>query len=208
MKPFLIVEGKADVKFLKDLIRYWFSVTLTDNQIIPAEGWSNLKNLDAKIRANTDKGHQILVIFDGNSDCGLRRTELNAELTRMGLLAKIFLLPNDSDPGNLDFLLELIINKKHSEVFDCFDSYVECLKRKSSTYCVPDQKTKIFAFISALLSDKEKKKAKEENRDYLDREIWDTDCDKLQPLKKFLEPFFCSADTRQQSVRTQTKESI
>ena len=194
MKPFLIVEGKADVKFFKDFIRHWFGVTPAADQIVSSDGWTDLKNLDQKIRANTDKGHPVLIIFDANSDVEGRRTELNSWLTRMSLVAKIFLLPSDSEPGNLESLLEQIINKKHSKIFECFDSYVECLKGKSSAYFVPDQKDKIFAFVEALLSDKEKKKAKEENRDYLNREIWDPDCIQLLPLRTFLAPFFASTE--------------
>jgi len=147
-----------------------------------------------KIRANTDKGHPVLIIFDGNSSTERRRTELNAKLTLMGLDAKIFLFPNDSEPGNLDNLLQQIINKQHTGVLECFDSYVECLKGKSPSYCVPDQKTKMFAFISALLIEKDKKKAKEENREYLNREIWDPDCPNLLPLRSFLAPFFASTE--------------
>lgn len=59
---------------------------------------------------------------------------------------------------------------------------------------VPARKTKIYAYLEALVGESKKQKAKikEENRDYRNKDHWNLDPahPPLQPLKAFLDPFF------------------
>ena len=102
---------------------------------------------------------------------------------------ELFLFPNNSDSGNLEILLEKIINPKHSAIFECFDGYQNCLKGKSKSYKVPASKTKIFAYLDTLLSSQDEKFAKEDKRDYRNTNHWDLDNSYLNILKEFLEKY-------------------
>jgi hypothetical protein len=64
-------------------------------------------------------------------------------------------------------------------------------------FTTPARKTKIYAYLEALLddSDAQKEKIKERKRDYRETRHWDIAATNpvLKPLKDFLDPFFTVA---------------
>ena len=131
MKRFLIiVEGDADKKFFRNYYHHLFGEQAPENSIIhPGKdgdtgGYSKLKSEEAlqALRQNSDQGGVNLVIFDADNDCEARRKELLAVKEEFGVEFELFLLPNDKDAGELEDMLENIINPNNQPVMDCFPS--------------------------------------------------------------------------------------
>lgn len=118
-----------------------------------------------------------------------------------------FLLPyngthteSSKNDGDLETLLQEIICSDNQIIFDCWEAYEQCLIDKptktteSGKFTLPARKTKIYAYVEALVGESKKQKAKikEENRDYRNSKHWNLDPthSALQPLKEFLDQFF------------------
>jgi hypothetical protein len=194
----LYVEGEADVKFLSDCVLQWFCVELNKSNFINLKGIENLWKNDQTIKANSSKigGGVNLVILDTdyegtNGGIKQRTQELTDFRSRNELDFDFFLFPNNSSDGDLEVLLESIINPKHQVIFDCWKSYEECLNEKGS-YTIPARKTKIYGYVEALVgsTNSEKEKIKERNRNYRNPEHWDLNSEKLNPLREFLTKYF------------------
>ena len=123
-----------------------------------------------------------------------RRKDLLEWKKTHGLDFELFLLPNDHEAGTLEDLLESIINPENKPVMDCWESYEKGLSkiqlpwRKGMPLTTPAKKTKIYAYLEALLgkSKSQKDKIKEPNRDYTNRDHWNLDADALTELSAFL----------------------
>ncbi|MCY7358318.1 MAG: hypothetical protein LH609_12840, partial [Rudanella sp.] len=118
-----------------------------------------------------------------------------------------FLLPyNGEHPeglrnnGDLETLLQEIICPDNQVILDCWEAYESCLLDKpskmtvSGKFTLPARKTKIYAYLEALVGESKRQKAKikEENRDYRHPKHWNLNPTQpaLQPLKAFLDQFF------------------
>ena len=203
MKRFLIiVEGDADKKFFRDYYHHLFGEQAPENSIIhPGKdgdtgGYSKLKSEEAlqALRLNTDQGGVNLVIFDADDDCEARRKELLAVKEEFGVEFELFLLPNDKDAGELEDMLEKIINPNNQPVMDCWETYegelekVRIPTKNPPTLTIPAKKTKIYAYLETLLGKtrSQKKLIKDPNRNYENTLHWDLDAEYLEPLKEFL----------------------
>ena len=198
----IIVEGDADVKFLKDYYRHLFKQQAPQGSIShPGKdndtgGYTKLQSENAigAMRQNTDLGGINLVIFDADEDIETRREELLAVKEKYGVEFELFLLPNNKDKGALEDLLEAIINPDNKPVMDCWQNYEGELKnvripsKIPPTLTIPAKKTKIYAYLETLLgkSRSQKELIKEKNRDYENTQHWNLDSDYLEPLKDFL----------------------
>ena len=146
------------------------------------------------MRQNTDAGGKNLVIFDADDDCETRRQELLAIQEEFGVEFELFLLPNNKDAGELEDMLEQIINPNNQPVMDCWATYEGELKKvriptkTPPTLTIPAKKTKIYAYLETLLGKtrSQKKLIKDANRNYENTEHWNLDAEYLDPLKKFL----------------------
>lgn len=192
----IYVEGINDAKFLQDYINTIFNKSRIINSDIINLGTNALGELKKNIqnfRKNTDKGKDNLIIFDANGEFGNFETkykELLKFIKNNSLQCDIFLIPNHSDNGNIEDLLEKIINPANKMIFECFEKYQDCLKQNPKFF-VPVKKTKIYAYVDTLITNrKEAKNAKEENRDYSNPENWDLHNDYLKPLHDFLSKYF------------------
>lgn len=203
MKRFLIiVEGNADKKFFKDYYHHLFGEQIPENSIIhPGKdgetgGYSKLKSEETlqAIRLNTDQGGVNLVIFDADDDCEARRKELLAVKKEFSVKFELFLLPNDKDSGELEDMLEKIINNNNQPVMDCWVTYegelekVRIPTKTPPTLTIPAKKTKIYAYLETLLgkSRSQKKLIKDTNRNYENTMHWNLDAEYLEPMKEFL----------------------
>ena len=204
MKRFLIiVEGDADKKFFRDYYHHLFGEQAPENSIIhPGKdgdtgGYSKLKSEEAlqALRQNTNQGGANLVIFDADDDCEARRKELLAIKEEFDVDFELFLLPNDTDAGELEDLLEKIINPNNQPVMDCWETYEGELKnvriptKTPPTLTIPAKKTKIYAYLETLLgkSRSQKKLIKDANRNYENTQHWNLNSEYLKPLEEFLE---------------------
>lgn len=199
----IIVEGEADKKFFKDYFHHLFQEKAPESCIIhpggkgETGGYQKLRSENAIgiMQQNTDLGGINLVIFDADKDMEKRRSELLAIKEEFGVEFELFLLPNNKDAGALEDLLENIINPDNQPVMDCWQTYEEELgkvripTKTPSTLTIPAKKTKIYAYLEALLEDtkEQKKLIKDANRNYENTQHWNLDAEYLVGLKKFLE---------------------
>jgi hypothetical protein len=203
MKKFLIiVEGDADKKFFENYYHHLFHVKAPEDSIIhPGKdketgGYTKLKAEDSlqSMRQNSDLGGVNLVIFDADDNPEARRKELLAIKDEFGVEFELFLLPNNKDAGELEDMLEQIINPNNQPVMDCWQTYegelekVRIPTKNPPTLTIPAKKTKIYAYLETLLgkSRSQKKLIKDANRNYENTQHWNLDAEYLEPLKAFL----------------------
>lgn len=221
-KAQLFVEGIADQKFFQDLLQEWYGVKLTKGKfteqntnfafgdIFDMGGKDTFDDpirmalLDPIIETLQFEEVAMLVIFDAD-------TYTVSKPIVEELCAKrnfnYFLLPyNGTHPesskndGDLESLLQEIICPDNQVILDCWHAYEACLidkpakTMKSGKFTLPARKTKIYAYLEALVGESKKQKAKikEENRDYRNKDHWNLNPahPALQPLKTFLDNHF------------------
>jgi hypothetical protein len=218
----IFVEGVADQKFLQDLVSEWYGIQLTRGGFIDKnariepcdilnlggkntfEDVARMRLLDPILRLLRANGTTLLVIFDADTFT-VEQAILNRLSQTYGF--QYFLLPyngahpeSEKNDGDLETLLQEIIHPDNRVIFDCWQAYEDCLTGRatqattSGEYTLPARKTKIYAYLEALvgITKKEKAKIKEENRDYSNKNHWNLDPahPPLQPLKVFLDQFF------------------
>lgn len=190
----IFVEGKADVKFIADYVFEHFQVGLshTDDFYI-LNSWSGYKSggyVIESIRQNFDNGAASILILDADDNFQQRQTEVLADFARYGIPINLFLSPNNNGAGELENILCAIAVEK--QILTCFDAYEACI---ANNYKTPVLKAKIFAYLDALLPDKNTRGGSSDllqpqNRDYRNKAHWDLKDTYLQPLNDFLSPFF------------------
>jgi len=210
----IFVEGEGDVKFISDYILHikpnLNAVKITEKQydiynagnliaaIQVAGGWTKIKDLKPNFTKYKDNNDKILLIFDADTndnDGGYDRRKKEIEDYALPL-DETFLFPSNKDDGALEDLLENIIPQANKPIFDCWEKFEICLRKCETEttrekLTIPTQKSKIYAYITFLLdkTNKEKDKAKDQNRDYSNTEHWNLDSDYLEPLKSFLNKY-------------------
>ena len=196
----IFVEGDADRKFLTDYIDHSFSLKLEKEDIVTAGGWTKMgapnnqgESIRNAISKNTDEGGVNLLIFDADEDYNQRFQDIEDWKREYKLEFITFLFPNNSESGDLETLLENIINPINSPIFECWKNYEICLRSKTiperkEPLTTPARKTKIYGYLEALLgeSKSQKEKIKEVNRNYKDKNHWDLDSIYLKNLNNFL----------------------
>ena len=203
MEKFLIiVEGEADKKFFENYYHHLFHEKAPAGSIIhPGKdddtgGYQKLRKEDAinAMRQNTDVGGKNLVIFDADEDCEARRKELLAIRDEFGVEFELFLPPNNKDAGELEDMLEQIINPDNQPVMDCWATYegelekVRIPTKTPPTLTIPAKKTKIYAYLETLLGKtrSQKKLIKDANRNYENTQHWNLDAEYLEPLREYM----------------------
>ena len=202
-KFLIIVEGEADKRFFENYYHHLFHEKAPAGCIMhPGKdddtgGYQKLRKEDAinSMKQNTDAGGKNLVIFDADDDCESRRKDLLAIKEEFGVEFELFLFPNNKDAGELEDMLEKIINPNNKPVMDCWQTYEDKLRevriptKTPPTLTIPAKKTKIYAYLETLLgkSRSQKKLIKDANRNYENAQHWDLDSEYLKPLKEFLE---------------------
>ncbi|MCW3072188.1 MAG: hypothetical protein JWO44_2078 [Bacteroidetes bacterium] len=185
------VEGEADRRFLIDFLKSLdLSVDESNFIILSGNDEAALNNSIIDFQRNTDNDGINLLIFD--ADEGHKSTLDRLESVKRNLKISFvqFLFPNNKDSGTLEHLLISVVPKSNKVIFDCFDSFEECLKA-DDRFNPPILKTRVYAYVDSLLSKKERKErekhADEKYRNYLRKDHWDLTSPALEPLRKFLE---------------------
>lgn len=208
-KYLIVVEGKADVSFLKDYLIH------LDNNLNIKKEFNNKdktivigkENIEIKIlvgggytaileqkiltilKMHQDDGYNILVIQDAdnpNKNHGGVENRIKY-LNDLSVEFETFLFPNHQDDGDLETLLLTIVkNEKYENFFACYKEYVNCIKKATAINCIEElleDKHKVFSYFCAYSG---MENSKEENRKY-EADYWDFKSDKLNPLKDFFE---------------------
>ena len=173
-------EGTADVVFLSALLQ---DLGLQDMEVDRIGGdYTRLKfvAVQNRIRRAADKGQRVALVLD--ADSGETRSECEKIIAENALpVDRTFFIPNDTDPGDLEDLLEEAIVGEHQCVLDCFLEYVDCLTAANPKYVRPNKKAKIYAYCEAIGSE-----PRADRLNYLNPSWWNLDIDALEPLKSFL----------------------
>lgn len=173
-------------------------------KFVYTKGKDNIKSVSVKqaIEMTIDGGGDVFFIFDADNDFTQNKQSILNQWADLNVAnhpePKIFLFPNNKDAGALENLLEQIIHPCNKPLFEYWkDLKQEALiseltdKYNSCDLCNsflpmklygPDLKMAIHNYAYQLTS----KKAKERDRDYTDKRIWNLDCEYLEPLKSFL----------------------
>ncbi|MEI0604731.1 DUF3226 domain-containing protein [Brachyspira alvinipulli] len=188
-KYFILVEGKADKKFLEDYIKHNYNNFNENIKIEINNGNSFNEKKIINIKKYIDDNHKLIVIFDADNDIQNSIDNIKNNLTNYNLHDEdIFLFPNNKDNGNLENILINIAVRK--EIMYCFDNYTKCIESLNNTN-TPVNKSKVYAYLeSIIVYNENEKEIKEDKRDYTNNEIWNIDSDYLIPLKTFLDKYF------------------
>lgn len=194
----IFVEGEADKKFISDYVSYLYGIDIYDN-LIKLEGWECLADgvIINQFKKNTDNLGVNLIIIDADSDANKRKLEVEGIIAENEITASFFLLPNDSDEGDLETLLERIISTRNSQIFECWGNYEDCLSHisiegRDAPLSIPARKSKIYSYLEALVGESrsQKKLAKDPNRNYKNADHWDLGSENLSDLKAYLDDYY------------------
>lgn len=148
----IFVEGVADKRFLEQLIEYHWGKVKKES-IVATGGYTNLLSGNTYLnlmKRNSDDGGINLVVFDADDDCKQRRRDLLKWKAETGAEFELFLFPDDRTEGELEDLLEGIINIDNRPVMDCWETYENSLKeivlpwKDGMPLTIPAKKTKIY----------------------------------------------------------------
>ncbi len=213
-KILIYTEGKSDRNFLG-----WYLNFLECNDhfdIFDTEGKDKLISGDflEKIKKILKNKHQtykqVCIIFDADkkesqesdADFDNKLKHICEKFKEKGInfsREQIFLFPNNQDDGDLEDLLLEIAN--HKEFINCFESYLDCIKKKKNYKPIKNiRKSKWYAYLEALglenlytkknIFDTEGKVKDQYKGDYEKlQEVIGFDSKSLVPLKNFLERF-------------------
>ena len=187
------MKGKEDKLFIEALIGFHFPNRKNDFEIIPTGGWTKLlspKGFNPQIKDFNDQGFKVLVIFDADTapggGFGKRLGDILEKKKEHSLEFEVFLFPDNQSDGDLESLLEQIVNDEHRAILDCFKNYEECLTGLQH-YQLPIRKSKIYAYIDAFpKSREEKEKFKKGNFLFSNESMWNLNSTKLKPLVEFI----------------------
>jgi hypothetical protein len=187
----IFTESHADIKFLDDYIKAVFNTSLSDTDFDSLGSWAGYKkggSLSAAIEQNHANQKTSILILDADTDFLSRKNEVLNDFKSYNVAISLFLFPNNSAAGSLETLLCNIAFEK--KLLDCFAKYETCIEGYETLVL----KSKIFAYLDALLPANQKKNDKkdliqEKNRDYTNTNHWDLNHPYLESLKTFLTPF-------------------
>jgi hypothetical protein len=200
----IFCEGISDQRFLRDFLKVHYEINISDedlkkNRYIENMGsWNKLPSLDLKIKESYSD-YTSLLFLDADDEKVTDKPGFEATIKFVNELMTawnwtkydIFVLPNHQDKGTVEDLLENVINKKHSQIFECWNEFENCLS-KDKSLTIPAKKSKIYSYLECLhgVTNQEKDKCKDPNRDFQDESLWDIrnlENPYILKLKKFLD---------------------
>ena len=183
----IFCEGISDQLFFRYFLKIHYGVAisdkeLNDNKLIQnLDSWNKLKVQKPQITESFSE-YTSLIFLDADDEKvkekpGFKATiDFVTELMTAWNWTKydIFVLPNHQDKGTVEDLLENVINKKHSQIFECWSEFENCLS-KDKSLTIPAKKSKIYCYLECLhgVTNKEKDKCKDSLRDFQDENLWD-----------------------------------
>lgn len=213
-KILIYTEGKSDRNFLGWYLNFLKYKDYFD--IFDIEGKDKLisdeflEKIDKILNNKHQTYKQVCVIFDADKkesqerDAGFdnKLVHICKELKEKRIdfpREQIFLFPNNQDDGDLEDLLLGIA--KHKEFINCFESYLDCIKKKEHYKPIKNiRKNMLYAYLEVLglenlytkknifdIEGKVKNECKEKYEKL--KEVIGFDSKSLVPLKNFLGQF-------------------
>ncbi|GAA7832324.1 hypothetical protein HpMS158_07210 [Helicobacter pylori] len=126
----IFVEGPSDRLFLGVYLFYLYfqeKFPIKNFKVQNVDGKNNL----SKRLLEIEKYDKTLIIFDADKNYESNKKEILKVVSKTKQTIseeQIFLFPNNQDDGDLETLLLKIAN--HKEFINCFESYLDCIKKK------------------------------------------------------------------------------
>lgn len=182
----------SEYHFMDDYVGGVFGVSKEDYEILPTNGWTNIRNLSSALQLNTIQGFKNLIIFDADRPATgggfkRRKKDILSILKEMKAEADLFLFPNNKDDGMFeDLLTNIMVHENHERFFDCFRDYTSCL---GDDYVHPNLKGEVFTYISSMksLPNKVRRNLGSGDWQFTNKEYWNLDAEYLLPLKEFIQ---------------------
>ncbi|WQS12609.1 hypothetical protein KVC03_05315 [Helicobacter pylori] len=147
----IFVEGPSDRFFLEVYLLYLYfqeKFPIKNFKVQNVDGKDNL----SKRLLEIEKYDKTLIIFDADKDYESNKKEILKVVSKTKQTIseeQIFLFPNNQDNGDLETLLLKIA--KHEEFINCFESYLDCIKKKEHYKPIKNiRKSKWYAYLEAL----------------------------------------------------------
>ncbi len=214
-KSLILVEGIADLVFIKDFIEihnsYFYTSTQKiddktkeinvthDNEsvlkIIVLGSKEALDNENTfkfiKSEINKDSYDNTIIILDADSDFGSSKTQIEKYVIDLSL-TNSYLFPNNEEVGDLETILENIQVDKN--IANCWSKFEACINESGARYTIPAKKSKIHTYLEVLNpnTSQGKNNCKERNRNYKNDAIWtlnDVTNPYILKLKNFLDHY-------------------
>lgn len=173
-----------------------------DFKIIGFGGYKNFEPQANILKSHEDDVVKNCLIFDADTELtdggfAKRRDYLLEIKKRLNLDFDLFLYPNNRDDGIFENLLEMIVTEKHRCVISYFKEYEQKLRESKDVdgncpYEAPDQKARMYAYISAFKRSLREKEIFKNRKDwsFLNPEYWNLDSEELKPLVEFIQQIF------------------
>lgn len=188
-----------EANFIKTLVeRFTTKKYDIDYKIIGFGGYKNFEPQSNILKSHEDEVVKNFLIFDADTKTtgggfSKRKEYLLEVKNRLDLDFDLFLYPNNKDDGIFENLLEMIVNEKHRRVIEYFKDYEQklavCKNPDGSVpYETPDQKSRMYAYISAFKRSHREKELFKNKKDwnFVNSEYWNLDTDELKPLVTFI----------------------
>ncbi len=136
----IFVEGPSDRLFLGVYLFYLYfqeKFPIKNFKVQNVDGKNNL----SKRLLEIEKYDKTLIIFDADKNYESNKKEILEVVSKTKQTIseeQIFLFPNNRDDGDLETLLLKIAN--HKEFINCFESYLDCIKKKKDYKSIKDIK--------------------------------------------------------------------
>ncbi len=184
-------ETTNEGHFVRHMAKLVYAGDSKEIEIVGTGGYTNLDQFAVQMQRNTDNGIKNLVIFDADfpKEGGFekRKAELLSVKAEKGVDFELFLFPNNKDDGTFEHLLEHLATEEHKGLLECFEGYESCIRgRNNPKYISPDQKAKMYAYVSTQTDPKDIKMFKKGDWRFNQTDLWNLDVDYLTPLKDFL----------------------
>ncbi|GHP57497.1 hypothetical protein JP0045_04380 [Helicobacter pylori] len=147
----IFVEGSSDRFFLEVYLLYLYfqeKFPIKNFKVQNVDGKGNL----SKRLLEIEKYDKTLIIFDADKDYESNKKEILKIVSKTKQIIseeQIFLFPNNQDDGDLENLLLEIAN--HKEFINCFESYLDCIKKKEHYKPIKNiRKNMLYAYLEAL----------------------------------------------------------
>lgn len=184
-------ETTNEGHFVRHMAKLVYAGDSKEIEIVGTGGYTNLDQFAVQMQRNTDNGIKNLVIFDADfpKEGGFekRKAELLSVKAEKGVDFELFLFPNNKDDGTFEHLLEHLATEEHKGLLECFEGYESCIRgRNNPKYISPDQKAKMYAYVSTQTDPKDIKMFKKGDWRFNQTDLWNLDVDYLTSLKDFL----------------------
>ena len=184
-------ETTNEGHFVRHMAKLVYAGNSKEIEIVGTGGYTNLDQFAVQMKRNTDNGIKNLVIFDADfpKEGGFEKRQ--AELLNLKEKEKVdfelFLFPNNQDDGTFEHLLEHLATEEHKGLLECFEGYESCIRgRNNPKYISPDQKAKMYAYVSTQTDPNDIKMFKKGDWRFNQTDLWNLNVDYLTPLKNFL----------------------